>query len=193
MGCLTVPFEDPSYILALAESRSLRYSVRLCGRLRRNNVHAKSLRYVHHWPCSMRRAISAIVCLRLALRLSPGMNLTVADVGTQRLTNNPVRLVRLHNQCVRLALPGAVPSQVLLHVGVAVLRMTRIREVLAARGLQPINPREAKPFDILIVQAHPYDLDIGWQRNPRRRCDLVQIRLQVFGDGQSAWIEVTEG
>jgi hypothetical protein len=82
------------------------------------------------------------------------------DVSLYRVPAELPASLRPHNEAVRLNLANAKFSDVILNVGLAVVRMPRIGEVLAATGFEVLNPREFVPFYEIGVQTKSMDLKI---------------------------------
>src|SRR6476661_2732638 len=82
------------------------------------------------------------------------------DVSHYRVLAELPASLRPHNEAVRLNLANAKFSDVVLNVGLAVIRMPQIGEVLAATGFEVLNPREFVPFYEIGVQTKSIDLEI---------------------------------
>ena len=87
------------------------------------------------------------------------------DSVTAELTAN---LGRDH-ECIGLALPDAELGDVVLHVGFEVIGMIAITEILAAAGLQVVDPRQPVAVDELGVEAKSDDRFSGDQHTARAR------------------------
>jgi hypothetical protein len=92
------------------------------------------------------------------------------DVAVDRRLDQRTRTTQIANQRIGLNLSPTLTGDVVLDVGLAVIGVTRIAEVLAAAGLQVLDPRQAEVADLLVCQTDALDAD-------RRRSKSTPLTL----------------